>query len=153
VASQRYTEYLSEAEPANPFDDVVGGSLLGPKHFIEWVRVTFLSGKKTDREIPQLKELKPRPEAETIVEEVAKHFKVTPEHILISGRKRNIWRDVAIYLSRELSGLGGQHLGRYFGGISGANITMRFNCIARSLKNDRKLAKDIAYLRNKITNS
>ena len=153
VARQRYAAYLSEENQANPFDDVVGGSLLGSRHFSEWVRGTFLSERKTDREIPQLKELKPRPEVEMIVEEVAKHFNVAPEHILVSGRKRNIGRDVAIYLSRELSSMSGRHLGRYFGGVSGANITMRFNGIAHSLKKDRKLIKDIKYLRNKITNS
>jgi putative transposase len=153
VAKQRYAAYLSEADQVNPFDDVVGGFLLGPEHFIEWIKSTFLSSKKADREIPQLKELEPRPKVETIVEEVAKYFKVTPEHILIRGRKRNMGRDVAIYLSRELSGSSGKHLGRYFGGISGANITMRFNSIARSLKKGRKLTKDITYLRNKITNS
>ncbi|MCJ7778062.1 MAG: transposase [Sedimentisphaerales bacterium] len=152
-AKQLYAAYLSEADPANPLDDVVGSSLLGPKHFIEWVKSTFLSERKTDREIPQLKELKPRPDVETIVEEVAKHFKVTPEHILISGCKHNIGRDVAIYLSREFSRLSCQQLGRYFGGISGANITMRFNSIAHSIKKDRKLTKDITYLRNKIINS
>ena len=153
LARRRYTAYLSEESQVNPFDDVVGSSLLGSGHFIEWVRSTFLSERKTDREIPQLKELKPHPEVEMIVEEVAKHFSVTPEHILVSGLKRNTGRDVAIYLSRELSCISGRHLGRYFGGVSGANITMRFNSIEHSLKKDRRLAGDIMLLRNKITNS
>ena len=136
----------------NPFDNVVGGTLLGPKNFIEWVGSTFLSAKKKDREVPQLKELKPRPEVETIVEEVAKHFKVTVDRILTSGRKRNVERDIAIYLSRELSGLSGQTLGRRFGGVSGASITMRFNRIVRSMQEDRKLTENIKLLRHKITN-
>jgi len=149
LAGRHYAAYLSEENQANPFDDAVGSSLLGSRNFIDWVRDTFLSEKKTDREIPQLKELQPRPDVETIVEEVAKHFNVTPEHILACGRKRNTGRDVAIYLSRELSSMSGRHLGRYFGGVTGANITMRFNSIERSLKKDRKLIKDIMYLRKK----
>ena len=153
VARQSYAAYLTEADQANPFDDVVGGSLLGSKNFIEWVGSTFLSVKKKDREVPQLKELKPRPGVETIVEEVAKHFKVTPERILTSGRKLNVERDVEIYLSRELSGLSGQALGRRLGGVSGASITMRFNWIARALQKDHKLTESIKWLRHKITNS
>jgi len=153
MAKQSYAAYLSEADQANPSDDIVGGYLLGTKHFIEWIKNTFLSDKKADREIPQLKELRPRPEVETIIAEVAKYFKVGSGHILARGCKRNIGRDVAIYLSRELSGLSGQCLGRYFGGVSGANITMRSNSIARSLRKDRKLAEEIKLLQHKILNS
>jgi chromosomal replication initiator protein len=126
---------------------------LGSKNFIDWVRSTFLSVKRTEREIPQLKELKPRPEIEKIVEEVAKHFKVPAERILKSGRKQNVGRDVAIYLSRELSGLSGKALGRHFGGVSGASITMRFNGIVHSLKKDRKLTENIKLLKQKILNT
>jgi len=153
AAKQSYKSYLSVAEAPNPFDDVVGGSLLGPEKFIEWARSTFLADKKRDREIPQLKELRPRPDVEMIVEEVAEYFEVTAGSILACGRKRNVERDAAIYLSRELSGLSGQALGRHFGGISGANITTRFNTVLRSLKKDRKLAKHMKSLRQRITNS
>jgi putative transposase len=153
AAKRRYAAYLSEADQANPFDDVVGGSLLGSKSFIDWVGGTFLSSKKSEREIPQLKELKPRPDVETIVEEVAKHFSVTAERILTSGRKRSVERDIAIYLSRKLSGLSGEALGRRFGGVTGAGITMAFNRIARSLQKDRKLTKNIKLLYDELTNS
>ena len=153
VARRSYAAYLSEANPTNPFDNVVGGSVLGSKSFVEWIGSTFLSARKKDREVPQLKELKPRPEVEAIVEEVAKHFKATAECILTSGCKRNVERDVAIYLSRELSGLSGQALGRHFGGITGAGITMGCNRIARAMQKDRRLVKNIKLLRRKITNS
>lgn len=153
AAKQSYKKYLSEADVPNPFEDVVGGSVLGPKDFVEWIRRTFLSEKKTDREIPQLKELKPRPEVETIIEEVAKHFKVTAESILERGRKRNVERAVAIYLSRESSGLSCQALGRHFGGISGANVTMQSKRIVQASKSDRKLARNIRQLRQKLANS
>jgi chromosomal replication initiation ATPase DnaA len=88
-----------------------------------------------------------------IVEEVAKHFEIAPECILIRGRKRNIERDVAIYLSRELSGLSGQALGRYFGEVSGANIAMRSKRIMQALNSDRRLARNIKSLRQRITNN
>jgi len=153
AAKRHYAAHLSEANRVNPFDDVMGGSLLGSKNFIDWVGNTFLSLKKSDREIPQLKELKPRPDVNTIVEEVAGHFGVSIKRILKSGRKQNVERDVAIYLSRELSGLNCRDIGQCFGGISGAGITMGFNRIARSLKKDRRLTKSIKLLRDKLVNS
>ncbi|HEC02280.1 MAG TPA: hypothetical protein ENI81_01985 [Phycisphaerales bacterium] len=153
AAKQSYKSYLSEADVPNPFDDVVGGSLLGTETFVEWAKSTFLADKKADPTIPQLKELMPRPDVEVIVEAVAEHFKMTVESILTRGRKRNVARDVAIYLSRELSGLSGRALGRHFGGVSGANITMRFNAVSRSLKKDRRLAKHIKSLRQRIINN
>ena len=153
ASKQSYRAYLAEADVPNPFENLVGGSLLGPKRFVEWVGSTFLSGKKSDREIPQLKELRPHPDVNTIVEKVAKHFTVTAEQILAPGRKRNIERDVAIYLSRKFSGLSGQALGGSFGGISGANITMRFNKVAQALKKDRNLAKHVKSLQQRITNN
>ncbi len=44
-----------------------------------------------------------------------------------TGKKRNLIRDVAIYLSREMTGESGVSLGRYFGGISGSGVTLRYN--------------------------
>jgi putative transposase len=153
AARLRYTAYLSEATQANPLDDLVGGSLLGSKSFIDWIGETFLSTEKVDREIPQLKELKPHPDVETIVEEVAKQFHVSTKRILTSGHKRNMERDVAIYLSRELSGMSCQALGRHFGGISGAGVTMRFNRIESFMRKDHKLTKSIKLLYDKLINS
>ena len=152
AAKRHYAKYLSESDQANPFDDVVSGSLLGSESFIDWVGKSFLSAGKADREIPQLKELKPRPDVETIVKEVAGHFGVNTERILTSGRKRNLERDIAIYLSRKLSGLSGDALGRSFGGVSGAAMTMGCNRIECSMQKDRKLRRNIKLLYNKLIN-
>ena len=152
AARRSYKAYLSQAGPADLLDEVVGGSVLGSKTFITWVGSTFLSPKKKDREVPKLKELKPHPEVEAVVEAVAKHYKVTVAQILTSGQKNNMARDVAIYLSRELSGLSGQDLGWRFGGVSGASITMQCKRVARCAEKDRKLTKKIKTLRNKIVN-
>ncbi len=50
------------------------------------------------------------------------------------GKKRNVARDVAIYLSREMTGESCVTLGHYFGGISGAGITVRYNHITKKIK-------------------
>ena len=52
------------------------------------------------------------------------------------GEKGNIARDVAIYLSREMTGESGVDLGRHFG-ISGAGVTVRHGIIAEKIKKIR----------------
>ncbi len=153
AARRRYVAYLLEPDARNPFDDVVGGSLLGAKPFLQWVKDTFLATRYDDQEIPDLKTLKPRPSVEAIVDAVAEKLRVRPEQILTRGRKRNRARDVALYLSRELSGLSCRELGRRFGGLSGAAITMRHHLVLRQTAQDRRLAEDISQVRRRLVNS
>ena len=44
----------------DPHAYLTGGFILGRKDFVEWVRETFLSAREDEKEIPQLKLLKPR---------------------------------------------------------------------------------------------
>ncbi|CAB1078319.1 hypothetical protein D1AOALGA4SA_6073 [Olavius algarvensis Delta 1 endosymbiont] len=48
-------------------------------------------------------------------------------------------QDVAIYLSREITGNSGVELGNYFGNISGAGITVRFNRLSENIQRRYKL--------------
>jgi len=152
VARRRYMDYL--AEPAtNPLDGVVAGSVLGPPAFTEWVKDTFLSKLAADPELPDLKDLRPHPSVDAIVHAVAEYYGVRDGTIIARGRKRNHSRDVAIYLSRECSGLQGRDLGRHFGGISGAGVAMRCSDIRRRAAADRQLAEDLSRLRRRISNN
>jgi hypothetical protein len=47
--------------------------------------------------------------------------------ILQKGRKKNVVCDVAIYHSRDFTGENGDDLKKYFGNISGADITIRYH--------------------------
>jgi chromosomal replication initiation ATPase DnaA len=58
--------------------------------------------------IPQLKKFKSRVVIDDIVSAVGKSFGSPPEQILSKGKKRNSARDVAIYLTRDLTGMGGK---------------------------------------------
>jgi putative transposase len=153
TAQRRYATYLSEAEVSNPLDEAVAGSVLGSKTFLQWVEDTFLAGRHADPEIPDLKRITPCPSVEAIVSAVAQAWQVNPERIWTSGRKRNHARDVAIYLCREMSGLPCRELGRRFGGISGAAITLRHNHLGRRLAKDRALARAVTQTRAKVANS
>ncbi len=87
---------------------------------------TFVDPREDDKEISHLTFLKRTIKIETIIDTVGSEFGCTREKILEKGRKGNLARDMAIYLARDLSGESAQSLGAYFGGISGAGITMRY---------------------------
>ena len=105
------------------------------------------------QDIPALRQLRRRPSAERIAREVGRYYRVALEEIRKTGGKRNQPRDVAIYLARELSGLSCQDLGQYFGGVSGAAVTMRYKHVEKRLAQDPKQARDMARMRRALTNN
>ena len=153
VARRRYAAYVSDTAAPNPFDEAAAGTVLGSQAFLDWVKNTFLSDRPVEHDIPELTHLKPRPDVGAIVATVAAYYRLSPEHLLARDRKGNQERDVAIYLARELSGLTGTELGRYFGAVTGAAITMRCSHIRRRMAKDRRFAREIARLHKNITNS
>ena len=62
---------------------------------------TFLAKRSENREIRQLAELKPSVSADQIVETVCDEFDCKTDMIVQKGRRKNVARDVAIYLSRN----------------------------------------------------
>jgi len=72
--------------------------------------------------------------------------------VTAKGRKRNKAREVAIYLAREMSGLSCKNLGRHFGQVSGALITMMHKRMAEEVAGDRKLKRRIEAIKKRIFN-
>lgn len=154
TAKKRYRNFVESVENGkieNPSDDVVGGVVLGRDDFVNWVKKTFLSKESNSKEIPQLKILKPRPTPDDLIQAVSDEFGCGIESILQKGKKRNLARDVAIYLCRQLTGETGVALGRRFD-ISGAGIAARHDRIAKKLEADRKLKGRDDRIRRKILN-
>jgi len=75
------------------------------------------------------------------------------EAILKKGRKKNMARDVAICLARELTKERGKNLGEYFGSIAGAGITVRCNYMERKLEKNRQFKPRLNRLRKSIINN
>ena len=134
----------------NPNMQVTEGFILGDSDFVDWVKDTFLSGRQGEKEIPQLKKLKPRVQLETVVNAVCEEYGCSKEQIIKKGRKKNKAREVAIYIARNVSGMSCKNLGEYFGGVSGALITMMHNRIAEESGRNRRLKRRIDKIRNKI---
>jgi len=136
----------------NPGKQIIAGLILGDTDFVNWVKDTFLSDRKDEKEMPQLRKLKPRISAETVVEQVAKAYNCNADFILQKGRKRNRAREVAIYFARDLTGLSCKDLGSYFGGVSGALITTMHHRIAKEADENKRLSNKLKKIRNQIFN-
>jgi REP-associated tyrosine transposase len=154
TARRKYKRFVEETNLAtlqNPFMKSTGGFILGELDFVNWVKDTFLKKESTNKEIPQLKILKPQIGLDTIIAAVAETFECEADQIIHKGTKGNQARDIAIYLSRELTGETSVYLGERFGHVSGANITMRYKVIANALvKGNRKLKSKINSIRKRI---
>ena len=156
VAAGNYRDFVEKinmAEVENPTGNLAGGFILGSSDFVNWVKETFLAKRSEKRDIPQLTELKPRLSADRVVAAVCDEFDCTTDLILQKGRKKNMVRDVAIYLSREFTGDSGVNLGKYFGDISGAGITVRYNHLAKQIQSNHKLRRRIKRIKNRIINN
>ena len=126
--------------------------MLGDGNFIKWVKETFLSERDDEKEISQLKKLKPRVAIEDVVLSVAQEFRCSQDQVTAKGRKNNKAREVAIHLCRDMSGLSCKDLGFYFGGVSGALITTMHKRIADEVAQNRKLKRRIESIKKRIFN-
>ena len=63
---------------------------------------------------------------------------------------KNKAREVSIYIARDTTGINCKDLGEYFGGVSGALITIMHNRIADESKKNKRLKGRINNVRNQI---
>ena len=68
--------------------NLIGGFILGEQDFINWIKETFLLSRKEDKEIPQLKKLRPILTLEAVVPEVCKEFAIDKKAVIKKGMKR-----------------------------------------------------------------
>ncbi|NVM21363.1 MAG: transposase [Desulfobacterales bacterium] len=156
AAAQNYKAFVDEVDGKtleDPAKDLVGGFILGDSDFVNWVKESLLSNKNDEKEIPQLKQLKPRVSLDAIIQSICASFGSTEKQIREKGRKGNKARDFAIYLARDLTGSSCKELGNFFGDVSGAAITVRYKYIARQAKRDRKLTRELKKIKGQILNN
>ena len=152
-AQKNYMEFVESVDAKkikDPSAQVSEGFLLGDADFVNWVKQTFLSDRNDENEIPQLKRLKPRVAVKDVVKAVSDQFDTSAELITAKGRKNNKAREVAIHLSRDMCGLSCKQLGLYFGGVSGALITIMHKRIAEKALQNKKLQRRIANIKKRI---
>ena len=147
---RQFVEAVDHRALENPASKVVSGVILGDGEFVKWVKTTFLSNYSDNSEMPQLKALVPRWSMDHIIELVAEAFDCTKEQVLEKGRKGNMPRDMAIYLSRLYSGEKSIEIAHRFGMRSGSAITMRYKTAMIKLKSSKKLDRKVNQVKKRI---
>lgn len=142
-AYRNFSEIIDIKNIENPYSDIVGGLVLGSPDFVNWVKQTFINSRPDDSEISGLSDLKPRPSVNEVVQRVADNYACSIDYILGKGKRGNIARDVAIYISRETTGQRAVDLGQYFGAIKGQAITMSCAKVKRAMETNKRLRRDI----------
>ena len=155
-ASQRYRRFVEMRPPddiENPAKDLVGGFILGDRGYVEWVKKNCLPDCSDRKEMPQLRQLIPQRSIKTVVDAVCDEYGCDCDHILKKGKKKNMARDMAIYLARDLIDESNVALGKYFGHISGAAITVRYKHMVERIANDHPLKERVDRIRRRIINN
>ncbi len=155
-AQQLFVQFCEAVEAGsveNPSKNLVQGFILGNEDFVKFIQGKMLSSATDDREIPQLRKLRSRPTLEGIIGTVAKEFKCETDHIIGTGKKGNRAREAAIYLAQLHTGLSGKELGKFFGCISGARISMVRKKVSAEIKTQKELARKIINIEERIVNN
>lgn len=105
-ARRSYGRFLRaglEESPPSPFAQAVGGLIVGKSLFVDRV-CRLILGTADDRDVPQLKQLRRRPDLAAIAQSVAAHFGVERGRWTVGRRSDDAARAVAAYLARRRFG-------------------------------------------------
>lgn len=133
----------------NPFKDTKAGIILGGREFKEKIR-RFLEKIRVDEELPQIKRLKEDLPIGGIIRTCSSFYKKKEEDIIKRGKGKHE-RQVAIYLSKILSGKKNKEIGSYFG-IKGPAVSGVIKAIEGRLTKEKGLKREIENLRKRLIN-
>jgi putative transposase len=135
----RYRRFVEEGlvrEIENPLEAVQWQSALGREAFLQRLKDRLEDRKgEQQREVPALRKLRRRPEAQAILSCVAKLYRSSEAQFLKRGERGNEARAVAMVLIWEGCGMSLREMGELFGG---AGYTAVAQMIARTKVKDRR---------------
>ena len=142
TAQKRYQKFINafvKKEYDSPLKDTVASSILGGADFVEEIKDKYLSGKKSDRNLPALAALNAGPTIEEIYNEAKAVLK---EDTALS-------RKATLYLCHRHSGRALKETGSYFG-IGESAVSHANHRFELTLDEDRKLRKKIQDICKKL---
>ena len=153
---KNYRQFISKEDN----DDISIGSIiekkrwpaiLGSKDFIDLIKEKFFI-KNFDDEIPQSKEL--APDVDRIKKIICQSYHINEAELLRSKRGvNNEPRNVAIYLTRRLTGDRLKQIAADYGLKKYSSVSSIIERMKASIADDKKLRKRIENLRSRITKS
>jgi putative transposase len=146
-----YRKYVSRPESKEIVALLSGKRIppvLGSREFLDWVKETFRNSPGTETILPG--EL-PTPSIEMIKKAVCSAYGVDEDELQISTRGvDNEPRNVAIYLSRRLSGATLMSIGQAFGLENYSSVSSVVRRMTRSMKTKNKLRQWVERLEKRI---
>lgn len=146
-----YRRYVEEAVrsgwPESPWQNLVGGFVLGGKELLSKVRKRV---KADPREQPGWKEIEARVSLPEIVAAVSR---LRGEKGKDCDHRRGDWgRPMVLMAARRLAGIGNRILAEWMGGRNASAVTQAVKRLEARTRKDRKLAKFYAALEKEMSN-
>lgn len=149
-AIKAYREFVegNQRKDENPLMRVEAGLLLGDGEFREKVLRRIEGIIKVDEEISQVKKLQKNVSINDVID-TCQAFYGKNRKALVEGSKGNEGRQVAIYLSRVMSGERGKEVGRHFG-IKEPAVSEAVRRMEEKLEEESQLREKIESLKKRI---
>ena len=139
---QAFVEEGLRSNLRNPIEGSRAGVLLGREDFQDQIRAQLRMSKQRERDLPALRELRPRPTFKEII-----HL-VDRDHVTNIKEKRK----AAIYLSHLYSGKTLKEIAEWFGGIQDSGVCQIVKRFTIELEKDKILFDRIEKLKVSISN-
>jgi hypothetical protein len=142
VAQKGYHNFVSlliNEKYDSPLNEVVGSTLLGSPGFITFIKDTFLSGKKPDRDLPALKSLVDKASMQDIFDETETVF----------GKESALGRNVKMFLSQRYTGEKLKDIATHFG-IGESGVSQVSRRVTDKIRKDKKLKNKINKIARKL---
>jgi hypothetical protein len=145
-----YREFVeaSRGKEENPFAGMEAGFLLGKGAFRAKI-IRRIEKMKMDEEIPQARRLRKKISINAVIKACQLLYGENWKKALVDRAKGNEGRQVAIYLSKILTGEKGKEIGRHFG-IKGPAVSEAIKKIEGRLEKERQLRERMEFLRGRI---
>ncbi|MFC1816595.1 transposase [Thermodesulfobacteriota bacterium] len=136
---KKFVSLLIARQYDSPLKEVTASVLLGSQDFIQFIKGSYLSDKKLDRDLPAIRQLGSRITCLEICDMVELEFRQDPVAA----------RNIKLYLCRKHTGERLRTIGAQFG-IGDAAVTQACKRFKLKLEKDRKLRKKIEQFEKKL---
>jgi REP element-mobilizing transposase RayT len=141
TAKDKYREFVNtliDKEDDDPLKKAVASTILGGISFVNEIRDKYLKGKKIDRNLPALAELKRIP-----IEEIVNEVEV------VFSEDKWLQKKAAIYLCHRYSGRALREIGSYFD-IGESAVSQASRRFIVAMNKDKKLSEKMKDICNRL---
>jgi len=153
--TERREEYRSfvEGEAADrigdPLQGLSYGAILGGEQFVAQIRER-VQRERVDPEVAQMIQAASMVSLSTVGDEISSAYGCSRAELNTRGRKGHEARDVAIYLSREMTGESLTRIGNRFGGIRPSAVSLAHRRIVERIREDEEFGRRVEDLSHRI---